>query len=232
MAFSAYYMIFKIFVQTRQQLILENEQTLLQMQVTAAQIHLEELKESQEKTILYRHDMRHHLNLINAYLIDDNQSAAQKYIAAVEKTIEAIAVENYCLNYTVNLILSSYISKAKTEHITVDTQINVPENNAISDMDLCVIFANVIDNAVNACKSVPNRNDRFLNINCKTKEDKLLIQVSNSYEGTILFDGDMPVSHEENHGFGTKSMTMVVEKYNGIHSFSAENGVFKTSVIL
>lgn len=232
MAFSAYYMIFRFFVQTREQLVLQNEQTLLQMQVAAAQVHLEELKESQEKTILYRHDMRHHLNLINAYLIDDNKFAAQKYIAAVEKTIEDVAVEKYCTNYTVNLILSAYISKAKAEQITVETQINVPVKNAISDMDLCVIFANVIDNAVNACKCVRNIENRFLNINCKIKEDKLFIQVSNSYEGTILFEGDMPVSLQEDHGFGTKSMVVVVEKYNGIYSFSADHGVFKTSVIL
>lgn len=232
MTFSAYFMIFRFFQQTREQLILQNEQTLLQMQVAAAQVHFEELKESQEKTILYRHDMRHHLNLINYYLVDNNKAGAQKYITEVEETIEGATVESYCTNYAVNLILSSYIAKAKNEQITVDTQIDLSEKNTISDMDLCVIFANAIENAINACKLIPNVNDRTLQILCRTKGDKLFIQITNSYEGKVIFDIDMPVSLEENHGLGTKSIAAVVQAYNGIYSFTAEDLVFKVSIIL
>jgi two-component system, LytTR family, sensor histidine kinase AgrC len=60
-------------------------------------------------------------------------------------------------------------------------QINLPEKNTISDMDLCIIFANAIENAINASKLITNTNDRTLQILCKTKGDKLLIQITNSY---------------------------------------------------
>jgi two-component system sensor histidine kinase AgrC len=234
LAFSAYFLIFRFFVQTREQLILQNEQNLLQMQVAAAQVHLEELKESQEKTMLYRHDMRHHLNLINSYLVDNNKVAAQKYITEVEKGIESVVVEKYCSNYTVNLILYSYITKAKNEQITVETQIHLLEKNTVSDMDLCVIFANAIENAINASKLIKSVNHRTLQILCNTKSDKLLIQITNSYEGEVIFANDMPVpvSTEENHGLGTKSIAAVVQKYNGLYSFTTEDGVFKTRIIL
>jgi len=121
--FSAYVLILRFFRQTREQFTMQNEQNLLLMQVAAAQMHFEELKESQEKTILYLHDMRHHLNLIDAYLADNNKTAAQKYITEVEKTIEGTVIEKYCSNYAINLILYSYIVKAKNEEITVETQI-------------------------------------------------------------------------------------------------------------
>jgi two-component system sensor histidine kinase AgrC len=159
---AAYALILRLFKQTREQLTLQNEQNLLQMQVTAAQAHLEALKESQEKTILYRHDMRHHLNLIDAYLTDNNKAAAQDYIKAIEKSIESAVVEKYCTNYTVNLILSSYIAKAMNEQISVETQIDLPEKNTVSDMDLCIIFANALENALNACKHIPGTNSRTL----------------------------------------------------------------------
>jgi two-component system, LytTR family, sensor histidine kinase AgrC len=229
---AAYVLILRFFKQTREQLTLQNEQNLLITQVAAAQVHLEALQESQEKTLIYRHDMRHHLNLIDAYLADNNQVAAQEYITEVEKTIESAVVEKYCRNYTVNLILYSYIAKAQNEEITVETQIDLAEKNAVSDMDLCVIFANAIENAVHACKRIPLANDRTINIVCKTKSDKLFIQITNSYEGTVMFDDDMPVSTEENHGLGTKSIAAVAQKYGGVCSFTAENGVFKTSVIM
>lgn len=232
LTFAAYVMILRFFKQTKEQFILQNEQNLLKMQVVAAQMHFEALKESQEKTILYRHDMRHHLNLIGAYLADNNRAAAQKYITEVEKNIEGTVVEKYCNNYTVNLILYSYILKAKNEQITVETAINLPEENDVSDMDLCIVFSNAIENAVNACKSIPNTKDRTLKILCKTKNNKLFIQITNSYQGTVLFVDDMPVSNKENHGLGTKSISAVVQKYGGVYSFTAENGVFKTSIIL
>jgi two-component system sensor histidine kinase AgrC len=232
LALSAYYLIFRSFRQIREQLTLQNEQNLLRTQIAAAQTHLEALLESQEKTIIYRHDMRHHLNLISAFLEDNNLVATQKYIAEVQNTIEGAVVEQYCNNYTVNLILYSYLAKAKYDQITVETQINLPENNTVSDMDLCVIFANAIENAINACLRISNTADRSLKIVCKNKNDKLFIQITNSFEGTIKFVNDLPVSTEINHGFGTKSIASVVQKYSGICSFSADNNVFKSVFIL
>ncbi len=229
---AAYFLIFRFFRQTREQLTLQNEQNLLQMQVVAAQMHLEDLKESQEKTIIYRHDMRHHLALIDGYLAGNNREDARKYIADVKEKIEGAAVEKYCNNYRVNLILYRYIAMAKNEGISVETQIDLPEKTTVSDMDLCVIFANVIENAVNACKRIPYKNQRYIKIVCKTKNDQLFIQINNSYEGTVMFDNDLPVSTKENHGLGTKSIATVVKKYSGVYSFTAENGVFKTSIIL
>ncbi|MDF2632332.1 MAG: hypothetical protein K0Q85_928 [Caproiciproducens sp.] len=232
LAFSAYYMIFRFFRQTREQLTLQSEQNLLINQVAAAQLHFEALEESQEKIILYRHDMRHHLALINSYLADNNKESAQKYIREVEKTIDHAAVEKYCSNYTVNLILSSHIMHARKEEIEVETHIDLPEENAVSDMDLCVIFGNVIENAINACKRIANSGDRFIKIVCKNKQNKLFIQIMNSYEGVLEFDGDMPLSHEENHGLGTKSVAAIAQKYGAVYSFSAEEGVFTTRIIL
>lgn len=229
---SAYCLILHNFKQTREQLTLQNEQNLLRTQISAAQDHLKDLKESQEKTIIYRHDMRHHLNLINAFLADNNIVATQKYIAEVQTTLDSTVIDEYCNNYAVNLILYSYLTKAKNDQITVDTQINLPANSRISDMDLCVIFSNAIENAIIACMRITNTKERVLNIICKNKNDKLYIQITNSYQGTLVFVDDMPVSTEENHGFGTKSIATVVQKYNGVCSFSADDTIFKLVVIL
>jgi sensor histidine kinase regulating citrate/malate metabolism len=130
------------------------------------------------------------------------------------------------------LILYSYITKAKDAGIKVETQIDLPKKNAVADMDLCVIFANAIENAVNACKRVSNSNGRTIKIFCAPKNDKLFIQITNDFEGTVLFLDEMPVSIEKNHGLGTKSIAAVAQAYAGIYSFTAQAGVFTTSVIL
>ncbi|SET83036.1 GHKL domain-containing protein [Natronincola peptidivorans] len=232
LVFSAYFLILRFFRQTREQLTLQNEQNLLKMQVASAQVHLEELKESQEKTLIYRHDMRHHLDMISSYLADNNKTEAQKYITAIEKNIEDAVVKKYCNNYSVNLILYSYITKAKDELIRVETQIDLPEKTAISDMDLCVFFANTLENAINACKSIRSNKDKIIKIVSKINNNKVYIQITNSFDGTVIFVDDMPISTEEGHGLGTKSIVAVAQKYGGVYSFTTENGIFKTSIIL
>lgn len=229
---SAYFQIFRSFKQTREQVIMQNEQNLLRTQVVAAQMHLEALKESQEKTIIYRHDMRHHLALISAKLADNNGESAKKYIAEMEINIADATVEKYCNNYTVNLIIYYYIMMAKNEKITVETQIDLSNKNVVSDMDFCVIFANAIENATNACKLIPSTKDRTLKIVCKPKNDQIFIQITNTNLEAVMFEGDMPISTNENHGLGTKSIAAVVKKYGGMSSFTAEDGIFKTSIIL
>lgn len=232
LAATAYYQILRNFHQTREQINLQNEQNLLKAQIEASHARLESMMESQEKTIIYRHDMRHHFNLISAFLADSNINATQKYIEEVQSTIAGTVVDEYCSNYAVNLILCSYISKAKSDMISVKTQINIPEGNRISDMDLCVIFSNAIENAIHACLKLKDTKDRRLQIVCKNKSEKLFIKITNSYSGVINFIDKIPVTQEENHGIGTKSIVTVVKKYQGIYSFTTDNNLFELTVII
>ena len=232
LAVTAYYQILRNFKQTREQINLQNEQTLLKAQVEASHARLESMIESQEKTIIYRHDMRHHFNLISSFLADNNISATQKYIEEVQSTISSTVIDEYCSNYAVNLILCSYLSKAKSDLISVETQIDIPESNRISDMDLCLIFSNAIENAIQACLKLNDTKDRLLRIVCKNKNEKLYIKITNSYTGAINFIDKIPVTQEENHGIGTKSMVTVVNKYQGVFSFVADNNLFEFVVII
>ncbi|MBK5263343.1 MAG: GHKL domain-containing protein, partial [Peptostreptococcaceae bacterium] len=95
-----------------------------------------------------------------------------------------------------------------------------------------LIFANAIENATIACKKIKTLEDRKITIICKEYYNQLYIQISNTYVGDILFDKDMPVSRDKDHGLGTRSIVTIVEKYEGVSSFTAENGIFKATFIL
>lgn len=229
---SAYVLIMRFFKQTRQQLIMQSEQEVLKTQLSAAQAHLAALKESETKTLIYCHDLHHHLDLINGYLADNKHDEAKKYITEVEKSIEYTETIKYCDNHAVNLILSSNIKRAKQENIVVESRVDITEDCHVSDIDLCIILSNAIENAINACMNIKDINNRRINIICKSKNHKLFIQVANNFIGEVKFEEDMPIRTEENHGFGTRSIAATVQKYGGLCSFIAEDGVFKASVIL
>lgn len=232
LVFFAYFLILRFFKQSKEQHILQEKDNVLRSEIAAAKLHFKALEDSREETLLCRHDIRHHLNLINSFLVDNNSEGARKYIDEIRTSVEDATVEEYCENYVVNLILYSYITEAKKERIAVETHINLPEDNAVTDMDLCVLFSNMVENATNACRKISNTHDRFIKIICKNKSGKLLIQITNSYEGIVEFQDNLPVSTLESHGIGTKSLVSISQKYGGIYSFTAENKIFTASIIL
>lgn len=176
--------------------------------------------------------MRHHINAINLFLNDNNISEAQNYLNKLDENLNKTIIEKYCDNYIINVILSSYIKRAKNENINVTFQVDISENIEIDNIELGLIFANAIENATIACKKIENYADRKIDITCKTHYNQLYIQICNSYIGEILFEGEQPISKDINHGYGTRSIVAIADAFNGIYSFSAENGVFKTTVIL
>lgn len=229
---SVYILLLGVFKQTREQLMTQNEQSILKMQLSASSIHLQALKESEEKIIIYRHDLRHNLHIIDGFLQNQNTAAAQNYIHQILHKIDATIITEYCKNPAVNLILSAYINKARKEDISVDTQIALPSTIRISEIDLCAIFANMIDNAINACINISDKNNRNIRIRCYDKNDSLYIQVINKFEGAVEFADGIPINQQENHGIGTKSIISIVHKYDGLFDFSIENDVFTVRLII
>jgi two-component system sensor histidine kinase AgrC len=181
---------------------------------------------------IYRHDMRHNINIINSFLNDNNICEAKKYLDNLTDNLNKNIIEKYCDNYVVNVFLSSYINKAKNENIQVIIKVHIPENINIDNMELGLIFANTIENAIIACKKIENFEERQISIVCKEHYNQLYIQICNSYVGEVLFDKDVPISNVKDHGFGTRSIATIVDKYDGICSFTAKDNTFKATAIL
>ena len=208
------------------------EQNILSVQLNALHARAELMQQSEENAMIQRHNQRHHLQLINSYLAIGHVQDAQTYISEIENTMYHDVAVKYCENKAVNLILSSYITMAKNENITVQSQVNISNSCEIADMDLCIILANAIENAINACMNIKDSNDRLITIHCNAKNNKHFIQVTNSYIDKITFENGLPVTNKANHGFGTKSIIAIVKRYQGIFSFTAEEGIFIMNVIL
>ncbi len=226
------YFLISYFNELVKQFEMKNEQNILAAQVSALQARFEATKQSEETAKIYRHDLRHHLHMLNNYVYSDNITGAKDYIKEIEKNMRPAVTVTYCENESINLILSSYLDKAVQNDIRVDSSVCVPDSCSIPDIDLCIIFANAIENAINACILIENINQRYLNISCKMKQDKLLIQFTNSYAVAPVFEHNLPITEKENHGYGTKSIVAIVHKHQGLTSFEAREGIFKLNIIL
>jgi two-component system sensor histidine kinase AgrC len=173
-----------------------------------------------------RHDLRHHIALLQGLVSKRQIDKIKEYLRAVQSDIDAITPIRFCENETVNLILSSFASKAKQSGIMFTVEAKLPDSLTLSDTELCSLLSNALENAIHACENITGGNKRHIKLRVFSKNNKLCIDIRNSYQTEPVFHQGLPVSKEKGHGFGTKSMVHIVEKHGGVYRFSVKDGWF------
>ena len=196
--------------------------------------HYEELTQKMDEISKMRHDMRHHLRAVMAYAQQEKYEELMKYLqeyASVmtkeEKTV------CYCRNMAVDAVIHFYAGELKQRGILLEHDMMLPENISISDTDLCKIYGNLLENAVDAVAEQSREKNPYVKILTKIKNKKLLIEISNTYTNEIQRKEDRFYSTKHGgFGIGTASVTEVVQKAGGYVTFCTEDGVFKVNIFL
>lgn len=206
---------------------LEQTQAILNMQIEQAVREIAVLRESQEKTSTYRHDMRHHMQYLSSCIENSQLRQAQAYIQEIDSKIEAHTVTAFCENDAANLIFSTFARRAQSNGILMQVQASIPQLIPVSETDLCVLLSNALENALHACREQEKKGRAgVIEVSIYTKNHKLFIQIVNSCCADITFDNGIPVTNKAGHGIGVRSICAIVDQYDGIYSFSAEDGQF------
>ena len=196
--------------------------------------HYEELTQKMDEISKMRHDMRHHLRTVMAYAQQEKYEELMKYLqeyASVmtkeEKTV------CYCRNMAVDAVIHFYAGELKQRGILLEHDMMLPKNISISDTDLCKIYGNLLENAVDAVAEQSREKNPYVKILTKIKNKKLLIEISNTYTNEIQRKEDRFYSTKHGgFGIGTASVTEVVQKAGGYVTFCTEDGVFKVNIFL
>ncbi len=205
-------------------LFMANEENhVLNMQIETANERLERNKEMENNLKLMHHDMKHCLIPLIDYIDNRNFDKAREYINKLMTDIDKNTVKTYCGNNLINVVLSYYYNIVQSEKIDFNTQIRLPEKLNISETDLAVVLSNGLDNAINALKKC---NNKQLFVKAFLKNNKMYLEIKNTFNGNVVFEDGMPKSVRENHGYGTKSMATIVKNNGGIYSFVTENDYF------
>ncbi len=205
---------------------MEVNQALYKVMANQSRTEIESLRKSQDQAAIYRHDLRHHMNYLHSCISESNLSDALSYILEISKEIDNSKVTRYSENESVNLILSSYAIKSSEKAIHCEVNVSTVDFSKFTIPDLCSLLSNALENAIYACENIPDNKNRFIRLNMYSRNNKLCIDIRNSFDKEPVFRLDLPVSKDQGHGFGTKSMAHVVEKYGGLYQFSVRDGVF------
>lgn len=225
---SIFYFVFILlyYEETQKQAIMQRERDMLDTQFKKAQTEFASLQQLQQNAAAYRHDMRHHLALLQALASKGDIEEIKRYLRTAQSDIDAITPTRYCENETVNLILSAYAVKAKQSDIMLTVEARLPDSLTLSDTELCSLLSNALENAIQACENIRDSKERYIKLRVYTKNNKLCIDLRNTYQSELTFQEGLPVSKEPGHGYGTKSMAHIVEKHSGVFQFSVKDGWF------
>lgn len=176
--------------------------------------YYEDIEKKYLKTRLLSHDMKNHLLCINAMIkkgID-----VTSYLDNLQGEIHS----NDLFFNTGNFILDSILSEKKEicdkNDIELRTGINFSHCEAIELVDVCHIFSNILDNAIEACNKIDNGN-REICIKGDVMQNFYLIRVENTKVNEIITKNGDIVTDKIGpfHGFGIRSIKNSVNKYGG-----------------
>lgn len=209
------------------------EKKFLDYQMKIMEKQVEEVNELYMTMRGWRHDYHNHLQKLAAHLQEGQTEEARKYIAELGESLDDIKMRYKTGNVSLDAILNSKLSIAEREQIEINCKAEIGENLTVSDTDLCILLGNLVDNAVESCRIIPNPEQRFLRIYMCIRKQQLYISVSNATNEVIRkLDAEYISRKRGDHGHGLKRINLVVDKYSGFIKRANEPGVFATEIML
>ena len=205
------------------------ESHLLETQIAEQKKHSQLMVEHMAELKQQRHDLRHQLTAIRG-LAGDTNPQLSKYINDLLDTIPA-APQAYCENQAVNAIVSHYAALCREQGIETDIRLSVPtRTEQTTDAELCVIFGNLMENALEACGRM-TEGKKFIHLGSRVDMGLLTIIMDNSFHGHFKQErGKYPSSKRDDFGVGLSSIQAVARKRGGDARFETDGNVFHSSV--
>lgn len=200
-----------------------------------------------------KHDLSNHLHTILLLPPQENKD----YITRLLESSGFTQRMDYCGDMTVNAVLSVKDSIMRENNISFTYKLSLPEELPFEKADICVLFANPLDNAIESCLTLPEEK-RFIELTARCQKGIFVMSLKNptapalnshripsralftsseeNKKGKSLTDSphkltkNLPPTTKPDkklHGYGLRSIEAIVQRYQGNLEISADDGVFE-----
>ena len=211
---------------------LEKRQLLMAQQEKLWESELTRQKATATLASQQRHDMHHHNGVIMGMLRNGDTDELKTYMKSYDDALDAHNANTFCSNPIANSIFNSYAGRAEAEGIKAVFHVSVPEGIGIDNIDLTCVLGNVLENALEGCLRLQKEVEKEIVVTTKFIDNRLRIQVENTCQTDILFNGELPITKKQGGGTGIKSILYTADRYDGTAGFSVMNGKFITQIVL
>ncbi len=192
-------------------------------------------RDNYEEMHKIRHEIKNHLAYIQVLSEHKEYEKLQEYLVTVSGETEELFRFVECGNDVVNAVMNHAIKQAEAHGITVETQIVVPKLLPYRETELCSLLSNLMDNAVEGAMA-SGAEHPVVTVSIRPQQDYLFLRVTNPVDGSIPPSRRLSLqTTKENrqvHGYGTKIIRTVAERYQGSVKFDVRDGRFLADVML
>ena len=178
-----------------------------------------------------RHDLRHHFGALSALAEREAWDELKGYLFQAADSVPADEL-NLCENPAVDGVAGRYSALSRQDDIPFFCQLDLPPELPVSEMDVCVVLQNLLENALEASRNAEGQ--RYIRLRASIHGDNLvLLIVENPYSGQLIErDGVFQSTKRTGVGVGLQSVAHIAEKNGGYCRFLYGNGVFTGNVML
>ena len=193
--------------------------------------HLDEILLKQEELRRVRHDMNNQLVAIQGYFHESDIAGGEAYIASLLQNLQTPSSRIRTGNSALDAILSTKKALAESKGITVDMEVQISNRLPLEPVDVCVIFGNALDNAIEACDRI-TEGEKKISLVLVQREGKLLCRITNTALSGITNVYSTSKKDKENHGFGLVNLRESLEKYDCEPVMDYKDGQFSMKFIV
>ncbi len=171
---------------------------------------------------MFQHDIDNHFLVLSGLIHEKKYNEAEEYFNKLHETSDKLLIGIETGNPIVDILLNEKINFAKLNNIEVKQDIQALADCSIEDMDLCIILANAIDNAIQACIKEKNVRPEIV-ITVRKRHRFLIVEVTNTM---------IPDNYTFEYGTGLENIKRIVEKYEGTMEIETSENCFRLSILL
>lgn len=208
------------------------EKKILEQAVDAQHSQLELMKESQNQIKFLQHDFKNHLIAIENYAKRSDHAAIIGYI---KESFGFLSLEQQLVdtgNPEIDSILNYKLHEMQNKGIKLNYSVVIPQELRISGFDINIVLGNLLNNAMEAIEKTEKK---AFSLHIYFDKNILFLHMENTYNGQVVETSEglqTTKRNKKSHGIGLKSVSKILERYDGDIMYSHNDKVFTTDVML
>lgn len=229
----------------------EEENHQFKKQLAMQEVYHRELTGQLEERRKMTHDFRQQLYTISGFVDQlQNTPVPEAHLEELQNYLNTLTTHTatrsnmiagaFSQNTAVDVLLQYYYICAKSQDIYMDVRFCLPQHPLLSDVELCTVLGNLLENAVDACNRFPAMNEsdpeKYITINSHETDGQWFILLENTYDGIVLQKNSRFLSRKDTNskrfGIGLESVKDIITKYNGSLDIYPKENVFRVGITL
>ncbi len=207
---------------------LEAVQNVLQNQY----VQYKQSRESIELINYKYHDLKHQIAVLRS---EEDPGKREEFLNRMENEIKQYEAQNKTGNKVLDTVLTTKSLYCNKHGITFTCVADGTLLEFMDVMDICSIFGNALDNAIECELKIPEKEKRLIHVTVSKQKNFLILRFENYYEEELRYkEGSLVTTKKEKeyHGYGLKSIRYTVNKYEGAVTIDADNNWFELKILI